>query len=751
MKKKLLPTLLLLSVLYAFNVCSQTFAWVNKYGVSTNSMLFPEASTTDAAGNIYITGKFTNGTVALPGYTLTTTFSEEIFVMKTNAAGTVLWAAKPNFSKGGYGNSIGVDANGNVFITAFMNVTTGGQSLYAAKFGSSGNFIQGKTIGGTGTNNSYIYTGAVDRQNNFIVSGYFTGDDVFTSSSFTGEGGFIVKFDNTFNIIWSKIINGGSGSSVRIKSIATDKRNNIIVSGNANGSVDFNPAPTGTYSLSMNNDAFTLKLDDNGLFKWVNPIRITQAHNLYNINNQPYTITGSNNEVYVSGSFTATVDFDNGSGVSNLTAVGRDIFVLRLDSTGNFEWVKKIGGINSAGYVGLESIATDNNSNIFLTGNFQSTIDFNPSAQINSLSASSSSDAFIAKLNANGDYVLANNYVGSGSYCQAGTIAIDANGNVSSTGLFNGTYDFDPGSSVSNLTGFGMFMARFSGCAHNAPNLCLVTVDSLALNNVIYWDKSAYPSADTFIVYRYDAFTTNYLRIGAMSHNQPNFLTDTARTTGGPNGGNPQYSSYRYKLAIKDLCGTMGTKGLYHESIFIQQNNQNFSWNAYGIEGQSSPATGYQFMRDNNNTGSWQVLVNTGGLSTTDPNYSSYPNGNWRVDALGFACNPTAKMGPNAVVNRSKSNVKNNFTVTSASELELKANVLLSPNPVKTQLEVHFSNHQNIKTEFTITDVLGKVISKHESSEADKILIPLNDMASGVYFLKINQGKLNVTKKFVKE
>ena len=99
MKKKLLYKLLILGILYAFNNHSQTFTWVNKYGVSSNSMLSPEASVTDAAGNVYITGRFTAGTVVLPGYTLTTTFSEEIFVMKTHPGGTVLWAAKPNSSR----------------------------------------------------------------------------------------------------------------------------------------------------------------------------------------------------------------------------------------------------------------------------------------------------------------------------------------------------------------------------------------------------------------------------------------------------------------------------------------------------------------------------------------------------------------------------------------------------------------------------------------------------------------------------
>jgi large repetitive protein len=165
------------------------------------------------------------------------------------------------------------------------------------------------------------------------------------------------------------------------------------------------------------------------------------------------------------------------------------------------------------------------------------------------------------------------------------------------------------------------------------PNICMLTADSLSINNIIYWDKTMYTGVDSFILYRYDAFSTNYLKIGAVSKDSSQF-TDIQRNIGGPNGGDPQYSSWQYKLAIKDSCGNVGAKSPYHQSIFVQESFQNFSWNAYVIEsGQSNPVTGYAFSRDDSNTGSWHVLVNTSGLSTTDPSYLTYPNGNWRVEA----------------------------------------------------------------------------------------------------------------------
>ena len=99
---------------------------------------------------------------------------------------------------------------------------------------------------------------------------------------------------------------------------------------------------------------------------------------------------------------------------------------------------------------------------------------------------------------------------------------------------------------------------------------------------------------------------------------------DTAFSVGGPNGGNPLYSSWFYKLAIKDTCGNIGAMSPYHQTMFLQENSANFSWNAYTVEtGQANPVVGYSFLRDDNNTGVWHILANIAGTSSTDPNYPS--------------------------------------------------------------------------------------------------------------------------------
>lgn len=87
--------------------------------------------------------------------------------------------------------------------------------------------------------------------------------------------------------------------------------------------------------------------------------------------------------VYTTGSFQGTVDFDPGGGTYNLTSAGiQDIFISKLDAAGNFIWAKSIGGTSTdIGY----SIVLDSSGNVYTTGQFAGTVDFNPGGGTNSL------------------------------------------------------------------------------------------------------------------------------------------------------------------------------------------------------------------------------------------------------------------------------------------------------------------------------------------------------------------------------
>jgi hypothetical protein len=103
----------------------------------------------------------------------------------------------------------------------------------------------------------------------------------------------------------------------------------------------------------------------------------------------------SSGNVYTTGRFHGTVDFDPGAGTKNLTSAGSDdIFVSKLDSVGNFVWAISMGGSNSDQGRG---ISVDSSGNVYTTGAFQGTSDFDPGAGTANLTSAGDFDAWRSK------------------------------------------------------------------------------------------------------------------------------------------------------------------------------------------------------------------------------------------------------------------------------------------------------------------------------------------------------------------
>jgi len=160
------------------------------------------------------------------------------------------------------------------------------------------------------------------------------------------------------------------------------------------------------------------------------------------------TIDASGN-VITAGYFQSTSDFDPGSGVFNLTSNGsRDMFISKLDASGNFMWAKGLGGILEDN---AQAVTTDASGNVYISGSFESTVDFDPGVGVFNLTAIANDDFFILKLDAGGNFVWAKraaNGFGRG-------IKIDSNGDIYSIGKYYGTVDFDPNAGVYNMISSG--------------------------------------------------------------------------------------------------------------------------------------------------------------------------------------------------------------------------------------------------------------------------------------------------------
>lgn len=126
------------------------------------------------------------------------------------------------------------------------------------------------------------------------------------------------------------------------------------------------------FTAMGSSDIFIHKVDNNGYFKWAKSIGGVSEDIGFGI------ITDSEGNVYVTGFFTGSVDFDPNDGVHIRTSVSssRDIFVLKLDSLGNFIWANSFGGSSSDRGT---SIALDEIGNVYITGFYSATADFDPS------------------------------------------------------------------------------------------------------------------------------------------------------------------------------------------------------------------------------------------------------------------------------------------------------------------------------------------------------------------------------------
>jgi hypothetical protein len=293
---------------------------------------------------------------------------------------------------------------------------------------------------------------ALDASGNVYTTGFFQGtvdfDPGVGTANLTSDGNsdvFVTKFDPAGNFIWAKRL-GGTGVD-KGAGLAVDAGGNVLVTGNFEFTVDFDPG-LGTYNLSSVNksDAFVTKLNPFGEFVWARSFGGEGADDGAAI------AIGPANSVFLTGSFFETVDFDPGAGTVELVSAGdSDIYVVKLDSAGTYVWATRMGGnFTDSG----KAIAVDGAGNVFTTGEFGNLADFDPGAGEVLLSVAGGNDAFLCKQTSTGSLAWAHGFGGVDFDIGTG-VAVDADGNVYATGNFNDAVDFNPGAGDATRTSAG--------------------------------------------------------------------------------------------------------------------------------------------------------------------------------------------------------------------------------------------------------------------------------------------------------
>ncbi len=306
------------------------------------------------------------------------------------------------------------------------------------------------------------YDMAVDALGNVFVTGSFQGTVDFdpgpaivslSNSDFHTTDIFIAKYDTHGNYLWAISI-GGESHDIGY-ALAVDQNANVYVIGSFRDTVDFDPGP-GTANLFSG--SFMAKYDANGNYIWAKNMGCASLD---------IGLDGNNN-IYITGVFSGTVDFDPGSGVAIRTASNRHIFLARYDSNGNYLWAKDMVAKGQSLYPTSNSIAVDAIGNSYITGSFQATVDFDPGPGVADLTVMGKYpgeyDIFIACYDVEGNYKWAKSISGAGVEDFGYGIALDRSGSLYITGQFGGTADFDPGPAVANLISNGdydAFVAKY--------------------------------------------------------------------------------------------------------------------------------------------------------------------------------------------------------------------------------------------------------------------------------------------------
>ena len=358
---------------------------------------------TDALGNVYLMGNYSSPTISFGSLTLSGGLT---FLVKYDQFGNEIWAKGEtgyanNISTDNSGNLylIGVFYNQSITIGSFTltkaDTTSAWPDIFIVKYNALGNVIWAKSEGSGGAEERlYIATNALG--NVFItgVHGYFPTLTVGTftltnvGNSANGYDIFTIKYDSLGNVIWVKGAGGIDGNDGTL-GIATDAADNVYITGDYYASsITFDTTILTNQDTSGGFDSFIAKYDASGNLQWAHGIGGTGGEFAQDIS------IDFSNDIYVTGVYSDSISF-GATTLYNVNYGAFNIFIAKYDNLGNVIWATYAEGTDQD--YG-RSISTDPFGNVFVGGNY---ISSNLTFGTNTLLYQGGVDIFIAKLGNN--------------------------------------------------------------------------------------------------------------------------------------------------------------------------------------------------------------------------------------------------------------------------------------------------------------------------------------------------------------
>ncbi|HEV8605062.1 MAG TPA: hypothetical protein VGQ99_06830 [Tepidisphaeraceae bacterium] len=439
----------------------------------------------DAQGNTYFAGTF-RGKIDVDRSNRKRHFlksfpdTHDAFLVKYDPTGKLLWSAKfgedgdetidhlvigPNgdlYASGQFQEGVDFDPGPGV-----QRLNSHGQlDAFILHLTEDGDFVWAGNIGGERDDN--ITALAVGPSGDIYYSGYVRlrgdADPTRAVRNIIDRGvddTIIARLNGASGAIkWMKVY-GENATRETVMGLAVDANENVLAAGVFNETVQFDRKDRSFDREAVgSDDIYLARLDSGGKFQSIKTIGGKKLETVANL------ISDDQGNLYLTGNFAKTVDFDPGRGKTLLAAPGDGAaYVMKLGSDANLTWARAIGpavvgGNSERGTIVARAIGLDVNGAVYTVGDFFRAIDFDPGSglRIIDLDKSNSvpqlplqiqpSDTYVHKLDADGKFVEVHHFGGEDGTVLARDLAVDPGGAINIVGAYAGFVDLDPTSGL---------------------------------------------------------------------------------------------------------------------------------------------------------------------------------------------------------------------------------------------------------------------------------------------------------------
>jgi gliding motility-associated-like protein len=428
----------------------------------------------DAVGNVYVVGstRSSNAIITPPSSQSMIAGGSDVFLAKYDTNGSRIWATYFGGEGDDFGQSIDLDANGNIFITGLtfsnngiatagthQSFNSGNGDTFVAKFTSTGAVVWGSYLGGNGFD--FANDIEIDITGNPSIVGWTNSvSNIVTVGAFQNtlrgqDDALVAKFDTNGQLLWATYF-GDIGFDTGLQ-IESDGFGNIIASGWTSSTA--NIATAGAFQTTYGGssaDGFLVVFNSSGSRNWAT---------YYGGSGDDYgdalfvTIPG---DIYLSGFTNSPNNIASPSAYQPNIATGFDSFLARFSSAGTRFWGTYFGG---NGDDTAFRIREGNDAAIFMVGHTSSTNNIS-TANAYQINKSGSQDVFLSRFENDGSLSWSTYYGGMANDFGYGLV-IDASDDIFIIGNTEGSTNLSTNQAVQLTYGGGTFdgfITKFSLC-----------------------------------------------------------------------------------------------------------------------------------------------------------------------------------------------------------------------------------------------------------------------------------------------